>query len=74
MSSTSSYCECAKASFAYLIGETHCSQESHAGIVSVFAKVPPNKIIGIVNTGGIVVAVFTLGAKEEIRRPIPMAV
>ena len=59
---------------AYLIGEIHCIQESHFGMVLVLAKVPPNKIIGIVKMGAIDVAVVTLGAIEEMKRPIPIAV
>ncbi len=43
-------------------------------MVEVFAKVPPNKTIGIVNAGAIVYAVVMLGAREEIKNPMPIAV
>ena len=54
-----SSCEWAKDSLENLIGEIHCSQPSQTGRVSVLEMKPPNIIIGIVNSGAIVVAVVT---------------
>lgn len=64
----------ATASFPYLIGEIHWTQPSHAGIESVFAMNPPNRIIGIVKRGAMAVAEFTLGVMAEIKRPMPIEV
>ena len=65
---------CAKASLAYLIGESNRIQASHLGIEAAFTTKPPNKIIGNVKSGAIAVAEVMFEAREEMTRPIPIDV
>ena len=62
------------ASLPYLIGDVHCNQLSHLGIVAVFENKPPKRIIGIVKSGAIEVAVGIFGEDAEMSKPMPIAV
>ena len=55
------------------MGDIHCIQASHAGVVEVFEMKPPKRTIGMVNAGAIVVAYVTFFAKLDMNSPIPTA-